>query len=1264
MKVYTGFAKVAAGWVRLAWFAAVALSLSPVMQAASPTGSWTLLKRSDYGADLYGAEVQGNTVVAVGKNTINLSLDGGVTWGATSIGASRLYGVVYAGGQFVGYGAVWSSGGGGGPGVIDEINSAIYTSPDGTAWTQRPSVTSNGLYGLTYGNSLWVAVGKNGTIITSPDAATWTVRTSNTLARLNGIAYGNGCFAAVGEVGTIVTSPDGIAWTVQTSGTLNHLNAVAYGNGTFTAVGASGIALRSANGTSGWLSGSTGSSGTMRSIAFGNGVFVASGAGIYSSADGAAWAAMNDGYYDLRSLRYGSGRFIGVNQTGDVIASKVGSNWIFTPRVSGTTNDLHGVAYGVGKFVAVGVGGTILTSPDGITWTPRNSGVTETLFGVARGDDCFAAVGAAGRVVTSVDGITWVPRHGATDETLRAVAYGHTLFVAVGTNGIVSMSPSYGDSWSSLPSGVSVTLNDITFGGGVFVACGLRGGTAYSAPLLTSTFGWTWTNHLPANYDYVGVSYLGGQFLAFNLDGVHASADGASWGAAPLIRVGPSAGSPVYQGYSAFASGSGFAVGVTTSSVDSFPDSTAGLMIGNTRDSAFMSPQFKDVAHGNGTFVVVGTGGAIRSAKLVIAAIVITGAPVHGGQIGGGGGYAVGETVNLTAVPLNGLEFQNWTEGASVVSSSPSYSFTAGGDRNLVAHFWVPVYYDVTTSSSPPAGGSTSGGGHYLTGTFMQVRATANSGYAFVSWTDGGTMVCNLPDYAFTVDRNRTLVANFGLAATLTVQANPPGGGTVSGGGSFLIGSERQISASPAAGWKFVDWNDAVTANPRWVTVPDGGVAYEANFTLRTLIPHDDEAFTAGKAGAVIHVLDNDTTAWPLTITSTSTPGVGSVAVNPDGTVTYTPSAAYVDTDTFTYTVSDGHGETASATVTVHNGFLLGAGTYAGISSGGSLTNETAGSLRATMNSKGQFTATLKLLGKNYTLRGTITANSTWQRVFLRPAPQAPLVVTLHLQAGTRQLSAEIFDGSTTTWIAADRLTYNARTAPAPQAGKYTALLPAQPHSPVLTVPQGTGYLRIVVNAGGSATVVGRLGDGTLISTAGLLVSDETLPIFVRLYGLGAYRGTVSGYITFVAAGAPNDCDGTLYWFKPGQLRGRYAAGFATTSDLIGSRYTPPPRGTRVLDLATNPGNAMAEFDCGGLATPMAKVVTLWQTNLITVEAPGTDRLSMVVTPLSGVVSGSFMDMGVPAKRTFHGLVLQKQKLAGGYFMGTEATGYMKLTPH
>jgi Ca2+-binding RTX toxin-like protein/plastocyanin len=81
----------------------------------------------------------------------------------------------------------------------------------------------------------------------------------------------------------------------------------------------------------------------------------------------------------------------------------------------------------------------------------------------------------------------------------------------------------------------------------------------------------------------------------------------------------------------------------------------------------------------------------------------------------------------------------------------------------------------------------------------------------------------------------------------------------------------------------------------------------------------DDSATTAEDAAVAIDVLANDTDPEDdeLTVEITSQPADGTAAVNPDGTITYTPPPNFHGTTTFTYTVSDGEGGSDTATVTV-----------------------------------------------------------------------------------------------------------------------------------------------------------------------------------------------------------------------------------------------------------------------------------------------------------------------------------------------------------
>ncbi len=80
-----------------------------------------------------------------------------------------------------------------------------------------------------------------------------------------------------------------------------------------------------------------------------------------------------------------------------------------------------------------------------------------------------------------------------------------------------------------------------------------------------------------------------------------------------------------------------------------------------------------------------------------------------------------------------------------------------------------------------------------------------------------------------------------------------------------------------------------------------------------------DVATTSEGQAVVIDVLANDTDSNgdPLTISGITQPTNGNVAVNLDGTVTYTPGSGFVGSDSFSYTIDDGQGNQDTATVDV-----------------------------------------------------------------------------------------------------------------------------------------------------------------------------------------------------------------------------------------------------------------------------------------------------------------------------------------------------------
>jgi len=84
-------------------------------------------------------------------------------------------------------------------------------------------------------------------------------------------------------------------------------------------------------------------------------------------------------------------------------------------------------------------------------------------------------------------------------------------------------------------------------------------------------------------------------------------------------------------------------------------------------------------------------------------------------------------------------------------------------------------------------------------------------------------------------------------------------------------------------------------------------------------VANDDRATTTPKTAVRIAVLANDTDVDgdTLSVESATTPAHGSVTVNADSTISYTPAEAFSGIDRFDYTVADGQGGRATGHVTV-----------------------------------------------------------------------------------------------------------------------------------------------------------------------------------------------------------------------------------------------------------------------------------------------------------------------------------------------------------
>jgi len=258
-----------------------------------------------------------------------------------SFGSSAIYGIAFGNGIYV---AVGDDG-------------KIATSPDGIAWTQQTPFSANNLRDIAFGGGLFVAVGENGTVLSSPDGITWTARFGGFgTTLLLAARYLNGIFFVGGSAALLATSPDGVNWTQQTtvSGTAN-VNDFAYNGSLYAYVGSSQVLETSPDGVT-WTARTSNATGLINTIASNGKLFVYGGnTGVAGfSSDGITWTRIFGAFSpdNISDMTYSDDLFVAITSEPGIYYSHDGENWTESTTVA--TSIQRSVIINDGYILSVG----------------------------------------------------------------------------------------------------------------------------------------------------------------------------------------------------------------------------------------------------------------------------------------------------------------------------------------------------------------------------------------------------------------------------------------------------------------------------------------------------------------------------------------------------------------------------------------------------------------------------------------------------------------------------------------------------------------------------------------------------------------------------------------------------------------------------------------------------------------------------------------------------------------------------------------------
>ncbi|MGD0539648.1 MAG: SdrD B-like domain-containing protein, partial [Verrucomicrobiota bacterium] len=197
--------------------------------------------------------------------------------------------------------------------------------------------------------------------------------------------------------------------------------------------------------------------------------------------------------------------------------------------------------------------------------------------------------------------------------------------------------------------------------------------------------------------------------------------------------------------------------------------------------------------------------------------------------------YGAGQTFTIT--PSTGYHVADVLVDGASVGAVTSYPFSNVTANHTIAASFAINTYTVTASAGSNGSITPSGAITVNYGASQTFTIAPSTGYHVADVSVDGVSVGAVPTYTFNnVTANHTIAASFAINTyTLTYTASL--NGSITGTTPQTVnygGSGSPVTAVPATGYHFVNWDDGSTANPRTDANVTATISVTANFAINT----------------------------------------------------------------------------------------------------------------------------------------------------------------------------------------------------------------------------------------------------------------------------------------------------------------------------------------------------------------------------------------------------------------------------------------------
>jgi hypothetical protein len=251
-----------------------------------------------------------------------------------------------------------------------------------------------------------------------------------------------------------------------------------------------------------------------------------------------------------------------------------------------------------------------------------------------------------------------------------------------------------------------------------------------------------------------------------------------------------------------------------------------------------------------------------------------------------------------------------------------------------------------------------------------------------------------------------------------------------------------------------------------------------------------------------------------------------------------------------------------------------------------------------------------------------------------------PLTIQLTVSQDAENVSGSISDGTWTAAMTGYRAVFVGTSTASDQMGRYTMVIP----SPSNTGLGGTSYGVLNVAKNGRLTYTGNWADGTHVMQSTFVSRNGQWPLYVPVYG---GKGYLFSWMNFSSTAV----SGQINWDKP------LDNGFSTVASASGSPYVPAIGGNAILNFS----DGQVALNGGNLDQSLQDEIWLHPNGHVT--NLGDLKVNITFSPATGAFNGTVIDPDTKRALPVHGVAVQQQNLASGYFLGGGQSGQVIVKP-